>query len=453
MPQPRPWLYLGATTALCEECLTLIPAKVVAEDDCVWHLKRCPEHGLQRTLISSDYAYWRLCRDFIKPGDLPAHFHTEVAKGCPWDCGLCPDHEQHSCLALIEVTDSCSLGCPVCFAGSTPRGGHKSLAEVEALLDQVVASEGGQPDLVQISGGEPCEHPQILDILRAARARPIRHVMLNTNGVRLAEDPDFAAQLAGLMPGFEVYLQFDSLRPEALRRLRGQDMTGVRRRALEALERHHISTTLVAVVEKGTNDDEIGDILRHGLEWRCVRGVTLQPLQAAGRGRADKDRRMLVSDIRRGVIASGLFGADDVIPLPCNPESIAIGYGLRDGDRMVPVTGLFPRELLLSAVPNALTFDAVPGLKEKAMAILSLSAAGERTASTLGQFLCCLPKVTAPQDLTYDRVFRVAVVQFLDRFSFDVGAVKRSCVHVAVPGGRMVPLDTWNLFHRGAAKT
>ncbi|MCR6633074.1 MAG: hypothetical protein NVV74_25215 [Magnetospirillum sp.] len=120
MPEPRPWLYLGATTALCEECLALVPAKVVAEGGAVWHLKRCPEHGAQRTQISSDYDYWRLCRDFIKPGDLPARFHTEVDKGCPWDCGLCPDHEQHSCLALVEVTDACSLGCPVCFAGSTP---------------------------------------------------------------------------------------------------------------------------------------------------------------------------------------------------------------------------------------------------------------------------------------------------------------------------------------------
>ncbi|MCR6633073.1 MAG: radical SAM protein [Magnetospirillum sp.] len=257
-----------------------------------------------------------------------------------------------------------------------PHGGHRPLAEVEAMLDQVVASEGGRPDLVQISGGEPCEHPQILDILRAAKARPIRHVMLNTNGVRLAEDRDFVARLARLMPGFEVYLQFDSLRPEVLHRLRGRDLSGIRRRALEALERHNISTTLVAVVRKGVNDDEIGDILRHALEWRCVRGVTLQPAQAAGRGPVDKDRRMLVSDIRRRVIDSGLFGAQDVIPLPCSPESIAIAYGLRDGPRMVPVTGLFPRDILLSAVPNTLTFDAVPGLRERAMAVLSLSAAG-----------------------------------------------------------------------------
>ena len=451
MPEPRPWLYLGTVTALCEECLTLIPAKLVEDGGSVWHLKRCPTHGPQRTRISSDYAYWRDCRDFIKPGDMPAHFHTEIDKGCPYDCGLCPDHEQHSCLSLIEVTDACGLGCPVCFASSTPRGQHRPLAEIEALLDQVVASEGGHPDIVQISGGEPTEHPQILDILRAAKARPIRHVMLNTNGLRLAEDPDFAAALAEFMPGFEVYLQFDSLRPEVHRRLRGRDLTGVRAAALAALERHGISTTLVAVMERGLNDDEAGDILRHALQWSCVRGVTFQPLQVAGRtGGADKDKRMLVSDIRRAVIDTGLFGAADVVPLPCNPESIAIAYGLRDGATLVPVTGLLPREVLLSAVPNSLTFDAIPGLKEKAMAVLSMAAAGEETAQCLGQLLCCLPKMSVPDSLTYDRVFRVAIVQFLDRFSFDLGAVKRSCVHVAVPG-RMMPLDTWNLFHRGGA--
>ena len=124
-------------------------------------------------------------------------------------------------------------------------------AEIERMMDALVASEG-EPDLLQISGGEPTIHPQILDIIAAAKRRPIRHVMLNTNGVRIAKDKDFVKALAELKPGFEVYLQFDSLRPEVLRRLRGRDLTAIRQRALESLERHAISTTLVAVVEQGS---------------------------------------------------------------------------------------------------------------------------------------------------------------------------------------------------------
>ena len=76
-------------------------------------------------------------------------------------------------------------------------------------------------------------------------------------------------------------------------------------------------------MKRGVNDDEIGAIVRHALEWRCVRGVTFQPVQDAGRNEnfdAKRDR-VLLSDIRRAIIEdSGVFGADDMIPLPCNPE-------------------------------------------------------------------------------------------------------------------------------------
>ena len=111
---------------------------------------------------------------------------------------------------------------------------------------------------------------------------------------------------------------------------------------------------------------------------------------------------------------------------------------------------IIPNDRLLSAVPNALTFDAVPGLRETLMRLLSLSCAGDDAARAMGQLLCCLPAIQAPAALTYDKVFRVAIVQFLDRYSFCLGAVKRSCVHVAQPDGAMIPIDTFNLFHRGA---
>jgi uncharacterized radical SAM superfamily Fe-S cluster-containing enzyme len=165
----RPYIFLGQTTSLCETCLVLVPAKILEEQGCVYYLKRCAEHGVQKTLISTDAAYWKRCRDFLKPGDVPLRFHTRIDQGCPYDCGLCPDHEQHSCLALIEVNEHCNLTCPTCFASSSPlRAGQRSLAEVERMLDLLVDSEG-QPDLLQISGGEPTLHPQILEILHAAR--------------------------------------------------------------------------------------------------------------------------------------------------------------------------------------------------------------------------------------------------------------------------------------------
>ena len=243
------------------------------------------------------------------------------------------------------------------------------------MLDALVASEG-EPDLVQISGGEPTLHPDFFAILDAVRARPIRHVMINTNGLRIAREPDFVARLAENKRGLEVYLQFDSLERDALINLRGADLRKIRQQALENLERYGVSTTLVATVKRGVNDHEIGDIVRHALTWKCVRGVTLQPVQDAGRNEnfnKETDRIML-SEIRRRVVETGVFGDNDMIPLPCNPESISIGYGLRNGETVLPLTSLIPQEQLLAVMPNTISPEKYPVLREKFVDLFSLSS-------------------------------------------------------------------------------
>jgi uncharacterized radical SAM superfamily Fe-S cluster-containing enzyme len=447
----KAYSFYGQTMSLCETCLKLIHAKITIEGDDVFHVKRCPEHGTQKTLISTDAAYFKSCKDFIKPGDLPLQYQSRTHYGCPYDCGLCPDHEQHSCLALIEINDECNLTCPVCFANSSPqRTRHRTLSEVDSMLETLVASEGN-PDLVQISGGEPTIHPQIVEILRLAKTKSIRHVMVNTNGIRIATDKAFVAELAKLKPGFEVYLQFDSLRREALENLRGADLRKVREQALANLEEAGISTTLVCVVKKGVNDGEIGDIVRHALSYTCVRGITFQPVQDAGRNLDfDKNRdRIVLSDIRRAIAtqAGEVFAAEDIIPLPCNPDSISIAYGLRDGLSVTPITQLLPKEELLAA-PNTISFERYPQIKARMFDLLSLASSGERTKTVLGDLLCCLPKIEVPSDLGYDKVFRIVIVQFLDKYNFCVATVKRSCIHFVTPQKKIIPFDTYNLFYR-----
>lgn len=325
------------------------------------------------------------------------------------------------------------------------------------MLDVIVVSEG-EPDLVQISGGEPTIHPQFFEILAAARARPIRHLMINTNGVRLAREEGFAERLAGFMPRFEVYLQFDSLRREALMDLRGADLTRIRLEALEALERNNISTTLVVTLKKGVNDQEIADIVRFALKWRCVRGVTFQPIQDAGRNEAfdPKTHRIVLTEVRRRIAEAGVFSLEDLIPLPCNPDQICIGYGIRAGRNVVPVTRLMEREDIVAVAPNTISFEKHPALKQRVFELLSLSTVEANGESRLASLFCCLPGIETPASLAYKDTFKVAIIQFLDRFNFDLGAVKRSCIHFATPDGRLIPFDTYNSFYRpgapGAAK-
>lgn len=153
---------------------------------------------------------------FNKPGAIPLQFSTQCERGCPFDCGLCPDHQQHACLGIIEVNSACDMDCPLCFAQAGP-GFSLTLEEVEAILDHLVATEGN-PEVVQFSGGEPTIHPQIISMMKAALQRGIASVMLNTNGKRIAADDRFLEQLAEIQPN--IYFQFDGLESETYRILR-----------------------------------------------------------------------------------------------------------------------------------------------------------------------------------------------------------------------------------------
>ncbi len=450
MPKARPYIFYAQTQSLCEHCLTVVPAKILFQQGNVYYQKRCLEHGVQKTLVSTDIDYFKRCKDYLKPGDMPNTFQTTVNKGCPHDCGLCTDHEQHSCLALFEIIEECNMNCPVCFANSAPGlGKTRSLKEIESMLQTLLESEQ-QPDLVQISGGEPTLHPEIITIIKRLKDSPIRHLMLNTNGIRIANDPQFVSQLASIKTGFEVYLQFDSLNADALKNLRGVDARNTHKKALQQLEEHNISTNLVCVIRKGINDQEIGEIINYAKQWRCVRGITFQPVQDAGRNdNHSPEQRITLSEIRSAIIAAdNPFGDTDMIPLPCHPENICIGYGIKLGDTIQPVTGLLPREELLKGAENTIVFEKNESIKKAFYKLFSLDAIGAQSTENLQTMLCCLPKIETGEELNYEHVFRIVIMSFMDKYDFDLGSIKRSCTHFVEPDGKIYPFETWNMFYR-----
>jgi len=447
----RPYLFFELTTSLCATCLRKVEAKVLIENDCVYLQKWCPQHKFQRVLISTDAEYYKLSRQTLKPGQMPKRFNTPIRYGCPYDCGLCPDHEQHSCLTLLEITDRCNLTCPVCYSESSPHhGNHRSLEQIAFMLDCIVRNEG-EPDVVQISGGEPSIHPDFFAILDMAKSRPIKHLMMNTNGIKIARDADFARRLKDYMPGFEVYLQWDSLRGEPLHVLRGEDLTEIRRRAIDRLNELNISTTLVVTLQKGLNDGEIGELIDFALQQRCVRGITFQPVQNAGRldhFNPETDR-LTLGEIRQNILKqSSVFKPSDVIPVPCHPDCLAMAYALKLDGKVMPLTGLIDPKLLLHGEGNTIVYERDPHLRQELFKLFSTAASPKSLEFSLRQLLCCLPQFAVPQSVTYDNIFRIIIMQFLDAWNFDVRSVKKTCVHIAHPDGRIIPFDTYNMFYR-----
>jgi len=241
--------------------------------------KRCPVHGWFEGIVSSDAEMYLGAGRYNRPGRIPLRFATEIRDGCPNDCGLCPDHQQHTCVGIIEVTQSCNLKCPTCFTDS-PSGGTLSLQQVEDILDNFVKSEEN-PEVVQFSGGEPSIHPEILPMLQAAKDKGIKHVMLNTNGVRISREPGFASELARI--GVAAYLQFDGFSSSTFQTIRGLDLGEVKRNAIGNLSEYGVDTVLVSTVQRGVNENEMGAIVDYAIQTPVVKGVVFQPTFYTGR--------------------------------------------------------------------------------------------------------------------------------------------------------------------------
>ena len=446
----RNYIYYDHTISLCNECHRQISAKIIFENGNVYLSKTCKEHGYQKVLIATDIEYYKQIRNYNKASEYPKKPHTETQFGCPLDCGICPDHEQHSCLTLVEVTDRCNLSCPTCYASSSPNfGRHRTLEEIDFMLNAIVESEG-EPDVVQISGGEPTIHPQFFEILDLAKTKPIKHLMVNTNGIQLANDESFVKKLASYMPDFEIYLQWDSFKPEALKKLRGGDLSKFRNQALAYLNKYNLSTTLVVTLEKGLNDDEISKIIDFALQQKCVRGVTFQPTSVSGRleNFDPAINRLTNTEVRQKILEqTNVFQPNDLIPVPCNPDALVMAYALKYKNEVKALTNLIDPAILLNNSKNTIVYEQDESLHKHVMEMFSTGKSTDFVSKTFNQLLCCLPSIIAPK-LSYDNLFRIIIMNFMDAYDFDVRAIKKSCVHIVNTDGKIIPFETMNLFYR-----
>lgn len=440
------------TRSLCPECRQLVDAQVLIRDGGVYLRKRCPEHGWHEALVSSDADWYLSAFKYNKPGAIPYDLATTVEQGCPLDCGLCPEHQQHTCIGIVEITSRCNLGCTTCFAGASGTGGgyDLSVARVEAMLDRLVGTEG-QPEVVQISGGEPTVHPQLMDILAAAKARDIRHVMLNTNGLRLAHEPDFVERLARYRPS--IYLQFDGLTAEPYQALRGRDLRAIKRQALDRLAEVGMTAVLVATIVRGVNEDEIGDILRFGLEHPAVLGVSYQPATFTGRclGHRDPLNRTTVTDVLHALEAQtgGLFRVGDFRPIPCPyPTCTACTYAFVGDGQVTPITRILNVDDYLDFVTNRTIPDLSAELQPVLESLWSMAAVMGTDKAT-GDLTCVacdisIPLPSADPRFLQEHFFLVQVHGFMDEHTLDVKRLMKCCVHELLPDGRAVPFCAYN---------
>ena len=451
---------LTETRALCPTCLLVVEAENIERDGKLWLRRTCTEHGTSESLILSDVEWWKWSRKFLRPGRKPENAVVETKYGCPYDCGFCPDHQQHACVTVFEITETCDLTCPACFAGEA-HPNHVTLDDVAAMAKGLLHAEGGQADVVMLSGGEPTLHPHFFEIVDELRSLPINYLIVNSNGTRFARSPEFAREVADRE--LIVYLQFDGFRAETYQALRARsDLYDVKIRALDNLAAAGARVVLVATVVKGINDDEAGAIVRFGAQHPAVRAVSIQPQFGEGRHVAfDPTDRVTLTDVIANIDAtSGLFSREDFVPVPCcDPMCTAASYAWVEGDVVTPVTQLVPVETYLEYLENAsmpILSDAFQEDVAEMRAVLdrlytkSSPAGSERQRDA---FLCACEPLVAEFDRVNDlpgEVFAVTIETFMDRHLFDVSRIEKCCIQQALPDGRIVPFCAYNTLYRFA---
>jgi hypothetical protein len=276
-------MVLEKTESLCPVCLTRVEAELVGEEDGVYLAKACPDHGTYKTIVwrgtAESYSMWG---KYSADGGGPERALTPVKEGCPNDCGPCSAHTGGVCVALIEVTSRCNVGCPICFSGSgRSADGDPDLTALERRYKSILACSGPAP--VQLSGGEPTVRDDLPEIVRLGRDLGFEMIQINTNGVRLAEDRGCLEKLRE--NGTKVlYLQFDGVTDDAYVAIRGAPLFSIKIKVLENCSEAGLGVVLVPTLMPGVNDRQIGGIIRFAKQWiPVVRGVHFQPVSYFGR--------------------------------------------------------------------------------------------------------------------------------------------------------------------------
>jgi len=449
----RDYIFLGTTRSLCPACRRVVDAKIIVRQGRVYFRKNCPEHGVIEDFVCSDVNYYDR-HEFSQPARLPKHFGTAALKGCPEDCGLCPEHEQHTCVGLIEVTSNCNLKCPMCFAQSGPGGQNIDFATYRKMVDRYVHLEG-VADIVQLSGGEPTLHPELVRMVRYAYEQPIQAIMINTNGIRLAHDEALVEALAAMRDRVEIYLQFDGFEGDTSSKLRGEELIEVKLAALDMLRKHELRCTLVCTVEHNTNLHEVGRVLRFGLERRNIRGISYQLATYCGRhlDPDDLEKRVTMPDLVKALVVQtgDLLEISDFYPLPCaHPNCHMMVYLYRGGERTVPVNRLIDLRQHMDLIANSVVYTPA---RARLLVAKYLEGAGGCGCGPNG----CGPADSVREDfvakalaekLNGTEVFRVTLTAFLDVHNFDTRRVMKCCLAHVLPSGHVVPFCAYNTLYR-----
>jgi 7,8-dihydro-6-hydroxymethylpterin dimethyltransferase len=474
---------LGVTHSVCETCLAIVPTKVIEKQGAVYFEKFCRQHGSSVTQVHSDAGEYLRALSCVKAAWIPQEFAGDAGAACPDGCGYCSRHEQHLCMPLVEITSRCNLACPICLVDAG-RQWDMSLNEFERIINGLIAAER-QVDILNLSGGEPLLHPQLLEMVDLALSRPeIVRASISTNGLVLLEQPELLDRLR--QRNVVISLQLDGFSDEPYRILRGRPLLAEKTQILAMLEEQDVSTSLTMTLAAGVNEDQLPAVAMYLLSKPNVVSLMIQPLALTGRGRsmAGAVARLSIPDVIRLLdqARSVPISARDFSPLPCShPLCFSQAFYLTlDGGGTVSLDRLVSHPQRMDAVANRTIFgldaDDQDRLKDMVYEIWSAAADVKDSPAQRGDGGCGLCPCMADKVMTtmrgmldemaagrFDarraftvserRVKSIFIHAFQDPQTFDLARVRRCCNAYPQPDGRLIPACVHNVRRRPATQT
>jgi uncharacterized radical SAM superfamily Fe-S cluster-containing enzyme len=449
----------AATRALCNECGRLGDAKVVFVGDRVHLVKWCPDHGETRALVSSSREWYLRSLAYVKPGTSPRSRSVERLAECPDACGLCPRHQQHTCVPLLEITPACDLACPECLTdGRVPS--PLSVEEARRIVDGLVAREG-RVNMLTLTGGEPTVHPEFLAIVDAVRRPEIGVVSVSTNGLRLSREPDLVRALADRE--VVVSLQLDGTSAATSARLRGRaELAEAKLRLVDDVLAAGGTLSLTLTLARGVNEHELPAVLDLFFRHDRIASLMVQPLARFGAAPFDPLDAITIPEVvqRLAAASGGVLRERDFSPLPCShPSCFALTYLLRTGaGQLVPLPSLVDPERYLDVIANQALLgtdrETLLAVRESLYSLWSSDGIvphREAVLATVKRILVDLNTLgpdAAPRAVLAvgtRHVKSIFIHQFMDRTTFDLSRAAKCCNHYPQADGRLLPACVRNV--------
>lgn len=460
------------TESICPVCRKKINAWITSNADKIYIKKECGIHGWFQDVYWSNKKDYARAETFKYDGDGLENPQTQENSGCPFDCGICPQHKSSTLLAIIDVTNRCNLRCPICFAhaAETKAIYEPSKEQVFSMLHNLRNNRPWPTPALQFSGGEPTLREDLPEFIQTAKKLGFLHVEVNTNGITLSQSREYCSILkeAGVDT---IYLQFDGLTPEVYTLTRGRDLVDIKMKAIKNCRSVGMkSIVLVVTLIKGVNENQLGDIIRFAADnFDVIRCVNVQPLSFAGRiPEEDVNKyRITIPDFMQCVEeqTEGKIQAADFYPVPCVvPLSKAAGvlikekfpeftahphcgmatYIFLDHGNIVPINRYADVDKFLASMRDVYE-TATRGHKFLAKLKLLVSLRYLKLRLLRKNLWPVIRKGSyeALEDIHYKMIL-LSSMHFMDVHNFDSDRVRRCVIHYAVPDGRLIPFCSYN---------